>query len=469
MVRYWKVSVIREAEDAYICREYGKHGGKPIINKKLITVAKSKQTAYDQAVFEAERDWTEMKTKKGYVADLSSLTTTSAQLGGGGGAEPPHSPPGVTMPHSPPEEIMSQRERCWQALARAAPEVEPLLLEENGSTSPRKKVIVRKIPPQGVTSGVIAPLGELPTGGSRGGSAPPFKFLPMLANKYLERKKYVNFPCMVQPKLDGVRYTARKTSPTSVVLKTRNDSECPFFEEVKTAIIQLDLDANVLLDGEFYSKRIPFRTLNGYCNRKKMEGKTGFGLIPHEDLESIHYYIFDCYFISEPKKPFAERFQYLQQLLSGIEMRTPYLKLVPITTVNQESELMPHHDQFVEDGYEGLMIRNINGSYKLKDRSNDLLKYKNFFDTEFTIVGAKTPQNGKEEGCIIWELKLPTSDETFTCRPRDTYESRKADWVEFNSNPGQFVGKPYTVRYQETYDNGIPRFPVGIAIRYDLE
>lgn len=115
------------------------------------------------------------------------------------------------------------------------------------------------------------------------------------------------------------------------------------------------------------------------------------------------------------------------------------------------------------------MVRNISGSYKLKDRSNDLLKYKNFIDNEFTIVGAKTPTNGKEEGCIIWVLKLANSEETFTCRPRDTYESRKADWDEYSTNPGIFLGKPYTVRYQETYDNGIPRFPVGIAIRYDLD
>ena len=87
---------------------------------------------------------------------------------------------------------------------------------------------------------------------------------------------------------------------------------------------------------------------------------------------------------------------------------------------------------------------------------------------EFTIVGAKTPPNGKEEGCIIWVLKAPNSDETFTCRPRDTYESRKEDWVQYIENPKAFIGQSYTVRYQETYDNGIPRFPVGIAIREDI-
>jgi len=431
--RYWKISVIRETKGANICREYGKVGGKAIINKKLITIAKSCANAYDQAVFEAQRDWIDMKTKKGYKEGDEAQATQS---------------PISTAPLSP------------------------------------KKVIIKKLtgrseaPPIAPLGGSSAP--STPKEGGLGELRSPM-FLPMLANKFLERKKYVKYPCMAQPKLDGVRYTARKVSPTHVMVRTRCDTECHFFEEIKSAIQQLQLDPNVILDGEFYSKRVPFKTLNGYCNRKKLDGKTGYNLIPHEDLESIHYYIFDCYFINGPTTSFGERFQYLSQLLA--ECQSPYLKLVPVTVVQQETELMPLHNQFVEDGYEGLMVRNISAPYKIKDRSNDLLKYKNFFDTEFTIVGAKTPLNGKEEGCIIWELKLPNADgdikdeegglgerssPTFTCRPRDTYESRKADWGEYQSDPQQFIGKPYTVRYQETYDNGIPRFPVGIAIRYDL-
>lgn len=149
-------------------------------------------------------------------------------------------------------------------------------------------------------------------------------------------------------------------------------------------------------------------------------------------------------------------------------MDTEHLQLVPIVEITQESEIQPLHDQFVAEGYEGLMIRNSGSPYKLKDRSNDLLKYKNFHDMEFEIVGARAPINGKEEGCIIWELKLPSSDATFTCRPRDTYESRKADWIEYNQDPSQFIGCQYTVRFQEKYDNGIPRFPTGISIRCDI-
>jgi DNA ligase-1 len=422
--RYWKIAVTSEESGVYICREYGKYGGKAIINRKLITESKSKATPYDQAVFEANGDWKEKKDKKGYIEDLKTLSTTESQL--------TEIKPEPNVGVSETEPKVGVMKSCQSIVVVA-------------STS--------------CASTSSAQTQHVPTSGA-------FKFLPMLANKFIERKKYVVYPCLGQPKLDGVRYTAHKVSDSEVVLKTRNDAVCPFFMEIKSAISQLNLDPNVRLDGEFYSKRIPFRTLNGYCNRKKMEGKTGYQSIPKEDLETIQYYIFDCYFINDPKKSFGDRYDYLRQLLG--DNTSQYLTLVPIYHIDHEKEIKPLHDQFVVEGFEGIMIRNIGSPYKLKDRSNDLLKFKSFFDNEFTIVGAKCPTNGKEEGCIIWELKLADSDATFSCRPRDTYESRKEDWLEYCQRPEQFIGREYTVRYQETYENGIPRFPTGVAIRYDI-
>ena len=40
-------------------------------------------------------------------------------------------------------------------------------------------------------------------------NVPPTNILPMLANKFTERKKYLKKPFAVSPKLDGVRVIAR--------------------------------------------------------------------------------------------------------------------------------------------------------------------------------------------------------------------------------------------------------------------
>jgi DNA ligase-1 len=46
-------------------------------------------------------------------------------------------------------------------------------------------------------------------------------------------------------------------------------------------------------------------------------------------------------------------------------------------------------------------------------------------------------------------------------RPRGTREKR-AEWWE---NREQYIGSKLTVRFQNLTADGIPRFPVGIAIR----
>jgi DNA ligase-1 len=448
-VRYWQVRVIVDDDEVYVCREYGKQGGKPIINKKLISEIKSQQTVYDQAVFEAKKDWKEMTEKKGYVTNRAILSDTTSQLSRRCSIQ-------IVPKHIKRDE---DEEGVIKPRLHIHCHIRPRKFRESEDE-------IDVIQPRKAAKPASDDEDEIPSSDDEDETPPPFKFLPMLANKWVERKRYVTYPCLVQPKLDGVRYTARKLSASNVVLKTRNDAECPFFTEIKDAIRELDLDPNVFLDGEFYSKRIPFRTLNGYCNRKKLDGKTGYNTIPPEDLQSIHYYIFDCYFVNEPNKPFAERYQYLESIMS--DQQSDYLQLVHSDPVEDESDIQQWHDLFVKKGYEGIMIRNADSSYKLKDRSNDLLKYKNFQDREFIIVGAKTPANGKEEGCIIWELQVPDTDLMFTCRPRDSYDSRKEDWLEYQRDPSQFLGHRYTVRFQETYENGIPRFPRGIAIRYDL-
>jgi len=455
MIRFWSVKACLDKDGTvYIYKEYGKFGGKAIPNKKIINDTKSQTDLFQQAIFEAESSWKEMQDKKGYVADKKLLTDTKTQLMGN-----------VTTPtESSIKESTGKIPLTIKTPSQAAslnvPKIGPKISIKLKPESPSL--------PQKLEIDSHANIETKKTISSNYDNEiyKSFKFLPMLANKFIERKGYVSYPCWGQPKLDGVRYTARKISPTEVILRTRNDGTCPFFFEIKKDLSQLNLDAGVLLDGEFYSVKIPFKTLNGYCNRKKMDGKTGYSKIPKDHLESIHYYIFDCYFIDQPTKPYIERYNYLRELLA--QNKSNYLKLVNNSLITEEKEIKNLHDIYVSEGNEGLMIRNMNSQYKLKDRSNDLLKYKEFEDKEFPIVGAECSTNGKEEGCIIWILGLPDSSTTFTCRPRDTHESRRNDWIDYTNNPDHFIGQLYTVRFQETYDNGVPRFPVGIAIRYDL-
>jgi DNA ligase-1 len=116
------------------------------------------------------------------------------------------------------------------------------------------------------------------------------------------------------------------------------------------------------------------------------------------------------------------------------------------------------HAEYVAEGYEGLILRNAKGVYKVKHRSNDLQKYKEFFDAEYPIVGFREG-DGVEKGCVIWLCSAPAGQ--FAVRPRGTHQERQAAFAA----GAAAIGKKLTVRYQELTNDGIPRFPVGIAIR----
>lgn len=291
--------------------------------------------------------------------------------------------------------------------------------------------------------------------------------LPMLAQKYNPLLPNIRFPCLGQPKLDGIRHLARRPQDGDVVIQTRRGTTKQFFDEtIRAQLRSIQIPDNLILDGEFYSihPEIPFKVLNGYCNRTTL---SGWNSIPEDHKRAISYYIFDCYIIDYPQTPFEERWAYLRDFFDQNEL--PNIKLVETTEVLSKDHALSLHNQWVESGYEGLMLRSPGGMYRSNVRSSDLLKYKSFLDSEFIIKGAESPDSGGEHGCIIWILGLPDDpNATFTCRPRGTHDERRHEWTAYQSNPELYLGRLYTVRYQETYDNGIPRFPVGISIRYDL-
>jgi ATP-dependent DNA ligase len=131
------------------------------------------------------------------------------------------------------------------------------------------------------------------------------------------------------------------------------------------------------------------------------------------------------------------------------------------------------HAKYVEEGYEGLMLRNKAGPYKVGFRSKDLQKYKEFQDDEFEVIGF-SEGDGVEKGCVIWTCETKKGD-SFSVRPRGTHEERRDLYKIAKS----MVGKKLTVRFQELTEDGrssssssaaggtggVPRFPVGIAFR----
>ena len=263
--------------------------------------------------------------------------------------------------------------------------------------------------------------------------------LPMLANKWEDRSHNISTPFFVQPKLDGVRMIIGKyQGEVKTLSRTGKVFNMPHIEEKVGPL----LHEGEFLDGELFSNELTFQEITGVCGAKKNTS---------QHLSKLQFHVFDYFNIHVLSLTFEERARELFRFDNVVT-------LVPTFELSKKSDVLAFHERFASEGHEGIMIRDRKGLYTLNQRSSHLLKYKSFQTEEYTIIGASEGK-GPDAGTVIWECECPKG--SFSVRPRGTREQR-TKWFQ---NYKMYVGKKLTVQFQNLTDCGLPRFPVGLAIR----
>jgi DNA ligase-1 len=258
--------------------------------------------------------------------------------------------------------------------------------------------------------------------------------MPMLAHKFTDHKKKIEFPVYVQPKLNGMR----------MLFDGENGWSRGNKEVIPEVIQHLKFDTGgFILDGELM---LPNNVL-------LQESMTAIKKYRPELSPKLLYHVYD---IVDSELPYAKR----QQIIHNIFHSAPKnVVRVPTWEAHNESDVLVWHKSFTRDGFEGTMIRNPDMPYEIGKRSYSLLKLKDFVDAEYKIVDV-VDGAASDVGLAIFELETDDG-QRFNCRPEGTQENR----ADLFKNRRELVGKYLTVRYQELSKDGIPIFPVGVSIR----
>ena len=207
-----------------------------------------------------------------------------------------------------------------------------------------------------------------------------------------------------------------------------------------------------IIDGEIYVHGENFQDIISALKNVKSKSKATL------DCELLEFHIYD---VADDGFSFQHRWKVFENKFKDVDgyIYFDFIKLVPTYIATNENDIHAYHKQFVEEGYEGVIIRNRDGKYEFKHRSNNLQKLKFFHDEEYKIIGVKGG-TGRYENCgtFICETK---DGKTFDCNMKGTIEQKE----EFLSNKDYYIGKLLTVKYQEKSKDNIPRFPVGISVR----
>lgn len=269
---------------------------------------------------------------------------------------------------------------------------------------------------------------------------------PTLAHKFKDRKHKVRYPAFVSPKLDGIRCVINKDGMWS-----RNGKPFVSCPHIFAAVRHLfDARPDLVIDGELYNHSLK-EDFDKICSLVKKSKPTPADIA--ETARIVQYWVFDI--DSKDGKTFAERYVSYKHMFKDMSM----VRAVHNAIVQDEAGVIERSTRFIKEGFEGGMIRSHDAPYVNK-RTDDLLKYKLFIDEDFEIVGIEEGQGNRSGMMGRINFKMPNG-KLFDASAQGTHAFFTRVWLERDS----IIGLKGTVRYQNLTPNGIPRFPVCVAIR----
>ena len=269
-------------------------------------------------------------------------------------------------------------------------------------------------------------------------------FLPMLAHDFEKHKKKVKYPVYISAKLDGVRCMAY-WADDEVQLMSRSGKPYDVPHVVKA--LEKVLPKGTVIDGELFVRGQSCQIITSYVKKNKPESK------------ELEYWVFDIPVIdNEQVGIWSERSNQLDKFFKTVKDQS-VIKQVISREAESEEEVYKLQMSFVDEGFEGAMVRLPDFEYEFGYRSRGLLKVKTFSDSEFKVIGFKSGV-GRFADCCIWTC------ETEEGKPFDVVQKGTLeDKAEYLKNAKNYINKELTVKFFDKTDANIPRFPVGIKFR----
>ena len=214
---------------------------------------------------------------------------------------------------------------------------------------------------------------------------------------------------------------------------------------------------DLILDSEAYKFGWTLNKISGICRTQK----TAY------DGDPLELYVYD---IVDVNKIFKERLEAINEFAEELNLSfNPErdwdeddlkIQIVPHIKVSGESNIKKLHDEWVSEGWEGLVLRDPSVVYKPASRGNHMNKWKEYKDSEYKIVGLSEGLR-EEDMCFVMETE---EGQQFNCKPIG--DRAQKQW--YREHLDEIIGKMATVKYFEMSGKEgslIPQQPVLIAIR----
>lgn len=265
--------------------------------------------------------------------------------------------------------------------------------------------------------------------------------------KYLGSRKIDGLRCLIYQGADGELHTASRGA-------TNYDGPMLEILSHPTLIEIFNNNPGLIMDGECYKLGLSLQQINSIARTIKTA----------KDLEVLQFYWYDIVDVNATAVERINRINKIAKeynLIWDPERSFKYGELrvqhVPHVEISGWDNMLKLHNDYVEEGWEGLVVRLNDSVYGPNKRTNDWIKIKSYQDSEFKIVGLSEGLRD-EDMCFV----LVTEEgKEFKAKPMGDRELKQY----YRENLDSIIGKYATVKYFYLSDDGCPLQPVMKTIR----
>lgn len=263
-----------------------------------------------------------------------------------------------------------------------------------------------------------------------------------LLNPYVEKENnaiIIKFPCIGQPKINGVRGTISLDDNNNVQVLSKEGLTYElshvrqWFEENKEVF---DYEGQSLIfDGEFYIYGESLQVISSAVKKTNL---------------NTSRVIFICFDIILPKVSNKDRIGIIKtQLVPATQDLSAPVGIIKSVKILNDVHAQNKTDEYIEDGYEGMILRDFDGLYQPGKRPMTMVKLKRCISEEFKIVNVIPQDKDPQLGLFTCITK---DGQEFQVTPKGDLDFKRIILIMKED----YIGKLLTCTFYEYTEKGIP-------------
>ena len=290
-------------------------------------------------------------------------------------------------------------------------------------------------------------------------------FIPMLCKTLEDNKPFTKSEYFGEYKIDGERclITAYKDEGLfgNIYLKYHSrhgidwTDKLSYLDEflipiIPTYFLNMMIEEGIALDGELYLPGYGINEINSF--------------IKNTELPQHYKLQFWCYDLAIDSMPAVSRYDTLETAFGNkicnfesknghLNNKERFILLPAFNNIRCIEDAIRHRDNFINLGFEGLVIRDSKADYQFGGkRNNSMLKFKKIEDGKFLIVDI-VPEGIKRRNLPKFICRNDINDELFEC----TINKKQDIQEEYLINKDKYIGKYIKVEYRAR--SGVKQVP----------